>query len=892
MAAEIDYRTLPIEWVQEFQAKFLGGIAHGFIIHGAVDDYVYHNPPLKLDAFLAKLLSQSRPLVIFYNCSRGIDFAHPGMRKLFSEATGTEVPTAGEQSDRLLADPFQALPVLERCLLDPNLEGKVALIVEYPELIWPQGDYKQLSERERINLATLRRWATGTKFVRANQPIFLVTQTATDLHSSLRTSTSGVEQLEIPYPDLEQRKAYIDSRIARDENLRLGEEIDAHRFAAFTGGLSRVLIEDICLRAALEGRPIDLDGIRQRKDQIIRQEFGELIEILEPRQGFSAVGGMLEVKDYLTRSVIAPLKGATDRARMPTGVMLAGPPGTGKGQPLHAPVLTPEGWRAMGELRVGDRLMDPVSGGVTRVSGVYPQGEQEVYRLGFSDGSWAECDRSHLWSLSSSPNGDLHVYSLEQLLHLFQKSALPELWLPLTTPVEFAEKTLPLPPYRLGALLGVAQYSPYRRENMRARLQARVDEQAGLEHKLGLTPSSPSAWTEPPASQSRWPALFAPDPEGGPASQGEFIPPAYLLGSSQQRLALLQGMMDTEGRVREGQAEIRVSSARLADGLIGLVQSLGGVADMREEASAPLSLYWVRLSLPSHLSPFQSESKRALLGPGQLPLERRLVRIESGRRQPTQCIKVESTDQLYLTEDYIVTHNTFLVSALAREAGVNVVKLNAGRLLGQYVGNSERNLERALACIRSLVPVLVMIDEIEQQFQRGSKSDGGVERRLFGRILEEMSGASGTRRGDVVWFAATNRVDQVDAALRRPGRFDRIVPILPPDERERWAILHTKLPGINLSPEEGPRVLQATDGYTGADIDGVIVKAQELSMDAGSPTVRGTHLLQALDLIRASVSDETREMIEIALIHCNDLSLVPPKWRGLAAELHATRPAA
>lgn len=543
-------------WAQEFRAKFSGGIAHAFILDGAVEDYV--GPTLmRPDAFIGQMLS--RRVVICYNQARGIDFATPAMRAEFMRALELRAQDHPPHKP-LFPEPRQALPVLEQAMLNPRLHRRVALIIEYPELIWPHADYGHLAPHDRLNLATLRRWATAQEFVRAEQVILAITPAASDLHASLRTASSGVEQIEIPYPGYTERLEFIEHLLA-ERSLTLQAGISPQVFAGLTGGLARTMIHDIALRAALDDGPVTLEHVRARKDQIIKAEFGELLEILEPRVGFDSVGGMEELKSYLQRSVVDPMRGRGRRDRMPSGILLAGPPGTGK---------------------------------------------------------------------------------------------------------------------------------------------------------------------------------------------------------------------------------------------------------------------------------------------------------------------------------------TFLVSALASAAGCNVVKLNAGRLLGQYVGTSERNLEKALACIRSLVPVIVLIDELDQQFQRGGQGDGGVERRIFGRILEEMSGASGSRRGDVIWFGATNRVDQVDAALRRPGRFDRIVPILPPQPPERWQILVAKVGRFHVDQSQQQRLLALTDGYTGADLEGVALKAREIAWDDQRDLLTAEDLLQALAQLRPShAGSEVRHMIDQALLHCNDLSLVPPAWRQHADELEA-----
>lgn len=829
--SEASIETEP-RWFSEFREKFSGGLAHTFILHGAVEDYVGRHRQ-RLDDYLDSQLGEKRA-VVFYNCSRGIQFASAAHRKMVVENGGLtdkdgspiEIPP---KHIPWKIQALEALPFLEQMMLAPRLAGKMAVIIEYPELVWPESDYGHLGERDRITLATLRRWATSSEFVAAGQVIMLLTPTITDLHSSLRASSSMIESVEITLPNASEREQFITTRIEEGQGeVTLAEGISPTVFAGLTGGLSRVLVDDICLRAVMKGQPVDHELIKERKDQIIRNEFGELIEILEPRHGFDAVGGMGEVKEYLRRSVIAPLRGEAPKERMPSGVMLAGPPGTGKGQPLHSRVLTPAGWKQMKDIQVGDEVIDPLDGQRVAVTGVFPQGEQLTYRFHFSDGSSAECDENHLWDLRlRGRDPDYRTYQTRDIVRILEEQPHARFFLPLSAPAHFDARPVDQDPYELGRSRAI--------------------------------------------------------------SQDRGIPAEYLFARLADRQRLLQGLLDAAGDLDPlGRIQMLTSSSSLAEDTIALVRSLGGTARLRDDRLLKQALseepsYRLILHLPDTVQPFTSREKnQALLESSRRPV-RRLVRVEKLGVQPTQCIKVGSAQGLYVTDDFVVTHNTFLVSALAKEAGVNVVKLNAGKLLGQYVGNSERNLEKALACIRSLAPTLVMIDEIEQQFQRGGKSDGGVERRIFGRLLEEMSGASGTRRGDVVWFAATNRIDMVDPALRRPGRFDRIVPLLPPTREERWEIVNAKMPGAVRTQEEAQAILLKTDSYTGADIDAVVVKAVEIAYDRGAEAPQAQDILQALDLLRPSSSgNEVMQMIAVALEHCNDLSLVPQAWRARA----------
>ena len=132
------------------------------------------------------------------------------------------------------------------------------------------------------------------------------------------------------------------------------------------------------------------------------------------------------------------------------------------------------------------------------------------------------------------------------------------------------------------------------------------------------------------------------------------------------------------------------------------------------------------------------------------------------------------------------TGKTIIAEALAHESGLNMVKLR--NIRQQWVGSSERNLTRAFELIRALSPILVFVDEIDQAFGSrgvGSTNDGGTSERLFGMTLEFIGDER--NRGRVIWVAATNRPDTLDAALLR--RFDRVIPCLLPTPEEQLLIL-------------------------------------------------------------------------------------------------------
>lgn len=241
------------------------------------------------------------------------------------------------------------------------------------------------------------------------------------------------------------------------------------------------------------------------------------------------------------------------------------------------------------------------------------------------------------------------------------------------------------------------------------------------------------------------------------------------------------------------------------------------------------------------------------------------------------------------------TGKTLLAQCAAKDAGLNSVNLNLAKISDKWVGSSERNLEKALNCIRSLAPVLVIIDEIDQLgLSRDSAGDSGVSNRLFKRLLEFMSD---TRlRGRVVFVGLTNRPDLMDPALKRPGRFDKKIAITAPNAQERSSILQTILNRYEvkntLHEFELKEIAEKTDGYTGAELEALVLKAVEIAedeaMDAGTDEVilhRG-HIDTALELYQPTTQD-IETMTRLAIREVNDLSLLPPEWRDRIREERA-----
>jgi SpoVK/Ycf46/Vps4 family AAA+-type ATPase len=241
------------------------------------------------------------------------------------------------------------------------------------------------------------------------------------------------------------------------------------------------------------------------------------------------------------------------------------------------------------------------------------------------------------------------------------------------------------------------------------------------------------------------------------------------------------------------------------------------------------------------------------------------------------------------------TGKTRLAKALAKESGVTFVELDLSKIFSKWVGDTERRLERALEAIIAWRPVIVFVDEIDQSVGRGESGDSGVSNRVFKRLMEVM--ADTTLRGHVLWICASNRPDLLDAALLRPGRLDKKIPILAPDVSERAAILAvlTRAGWASAAekdfptPEQYARLSDPMIDYTGAEIEGVVGKAVQLRAHH-----RQLSILEALEQAYDRIIPTTQNialMTRLALLYCNDLDLVPAEHRELARALRhpATR---
>ncbi len=172
---------------------------------------------------------------------------------------------------------------------------------------------------------------------------------------------------------------------------------------------------------------------------------------------------------------------------------------------------------------------------------------------------------------------------------------------------------------------------------------------------------------------------------------------------------------------------------------------------------------------------------------------------------------------------------TFIARAVAGELGARFVSVGLADILDMYIGNSERNVAELFGLVRREAPCVLFLDEIDALGQKRSGAHNAAMRGAVVQLLTELDGVSGQNEGVFV-LAATNQPWDVDPALRRPGRFDRTLLVLPPDAGAREAVFrfhlrHRPVEGIDLR-----RLARATEGFSGADIAHICETASELAL--------------------------------------------------------------
>jgi phosphate starvation-inducible PhoH-like protein len=558
-------------------------------------------------------------------------------------------------------------------------------------------------------------------------------------------------------PKTVNQKRYVDSIRHNTITFGIGPAGTGKTFLAVAlaaAALSRREVNRIILtRPAVEAgeRLGFLPGdLMAKVDPYLRPLFDALHDMLEPDR----------VSQHLERGVIevAPLAFMRGRA-----------------MPLLTPVLTPSGFRPIGGLGIGDLVIGS-NGKPTPVIGVYPQGRKQVFRLSAQDGSSTLCCAEHLWHVSTAsdrrrgkPGRVLQTREMIGRLRVFHQHRY-ELPL-LSAPVEFEQRDVPMDPYALGLLLGdgcitsatTPAFSTSDPE-LAIALEAALE---GIElvhrhygdytlrhihgHRGGVIVANPVTAT---LRELRL---------AGTTSSTKFVPETYLHNSPAIRLAVLQGLLDTDGgpvtqHGRTCRIQYTTCSETLRDDVVYLVRSLGGVAYWRERKAAGRApglangrpvphrhdAHIIDIRLPLGIAPFRLQRKREIyerFGGGR-PM-RFVDAIEPVGEEECVCIQVAAADSRYVTDDFLITHNSLNDSFIILDEAQNTSPEQMKMFLTRLGFNSKMVVTGDITQIdlprehdSGLVVVADILKDVEGIEFVGFGEEDVVRHKLVRRIVE------------------------------------------------------------------------------------------------------------------------------------------------------------
>jgi len=203
------------------------------------------------------------------------------------------------------------------------------------------------------------------------------------------------------------------------------------------------------------------------------------------------------------------------------------------------------------------------------------------------------------------------------------------------------------------------------------------------------------------------------------------------------------------------------------------------------------------------------------------------------------------------------TGKTLLARAVANESEANFIAVKGPELLSKWVGESEKAVREVFKKARQTAPTIIFFDEIDSLApRRSANSDSNVTERVVNQILTEIDGLQELH--DIVIIGATNRPDMLDTALLRPGRFDRIILTPSPDQTTRLEILKVHTEKMPLEEVKLEEIAEKTEGYVGADIEGVCREAAIIALreDMSAKNVGMKHFEEAMKKVRPSVTKE------------------------------------
>ena len=386
-------------------------------------------------------------------------------------------------------------------------------------------------------------------------------------------------------------------------------------------------------------------------------------------------------------------------------LIIGGKKGGGKVMPNETPIVTPFGMRKNGDLKIGQIISNPVTGGMERVIDIYEHPNHDFYEVFFDDGSSCECGLEHLWLVRQTGythkrrqmygcpvDDDYRVWTFGMIKRWLDeqnekgkhrnKDSKKYLVIPLCEPVKFTKsgnsmRKNDIDPYVIGALIGdgtVTDIAAYDAYLTTADIEiAEEFAKAGIDISNCYQKEKTAAKTYRIKNDKVREALELTKLKGC-TSINKFIPTCYKWGTVEERFALIQGLMDTDGYIDErGHLAYTTISKTLAEDVRFVIESLGGTAKISRkkagykddngeyvECNDAYELY-IKIKESHRLFRLSRKKERSkAFNNGVSEVCRRIVGYRHVGRKDGRCIRVDSRDSLYMANNFIVTHNSFI----------------------------------------------------------------------------------------------------------------------------------------------------------------------------------------------------------------------------------------
>ena len=395
--------------------------------------------------------------------------------------------------------------------------------------------------------------------------------------------------------------------------------------------------------------------------------------------------GMEDTIERVVGYFVHAAQGLEEKKQM---LYIMGPPGGGKAQPLHSKVLTKCGWKTMGDICLDEEVVTP-DGSTAKVKAIFPQGVKDIYKMTFADGRVVECCEDHLWKVYHKHWAKTHrwkIMSLKEIME-WRKTRKGDLHIQLLDSThQIEDVVLPMDPYVMGVMLGDGCIKDAAFTTKDQWIVDRVSEKVipgyelrhyppyayGMCQPYDKIPQSGrrNNWGQKNVYTNHYRKTFHELGMMECRSHTKFIPDAYKTSSLVQKLQLLQGLMDTDGCVdTTGNLTYCTISPKLAHDVQEIIHSIGGIAKVKEKMSPQVSTGrsfvvsiryhspWDLVSMPRKKERFREQYQYSDKSKGR-SLKLRIDSIEFAGQHEAKCIYIDHPEHLYITDQYVVTHNS------------------------------------------------------------------------------------------------------------------------------------------------------------------------------------------------------------------------------------------